>query len=176
MKTLVVIDMQHAWLRRPSPCHDVEGVIARINQAARTVRAEGGHVIFVVHECEESPRGTQAFEVDARLEKLPQDGQVVKAACDSFADTDLLQQLKAHDTSKVYLCGFATDFCVDTAVRAAPSHGLKTVVLSDAHTVSNRPHLTAAQVVTHHNWLWSNFSTPVNGSLTVMTAREAFGV
>ena len=52
------------------------------------------------------------------------------------------------------VCGWATDFCVDSTVRSTVSHGFPTVVASDAHTLSDRPHLAAPAVIRHHNWLW----------------------
>jgi hypothetical protein len=30
------------------------------------------------------------------------------------------------------------------------------VVVSDGHTVSDRPHLDAAAVIRHHHWVWSD--------------------
>jgi nicotinamidase-related amidase len=49
MNTLLVVDMQNAWLNRDTPRLDKAGVIARINHAAQRTREQGGKVIFVQH-------------------------------------------------------------------------------------------------------------------------------
>ena len=49
MNTLLVIDMQNAWLNGPTSRFDRAGVIRRINAAAEHIRTEGGSVVFVRH-------------------------------------------------------------------------------------------------------------------------------
>jgi len=44
-----------------------------------------------------------------------------KEACDAFYKTDLSRILQDHDTRELIVTGCATDFCVDTTVRAAAS-------------------------------------------------------
>jgi len=50
------------------------------------------------------------------------------------------------------------------------SHGHHVVVVSDAHTLSDRPHLDAPTVIRHHNWVWSNLIT--NRSIRAASAAE----
>ena len=82
--------------------------------------------------------------------------------------------LRQRPPGLLFVCGFATEFCVDTTVRAAASRGMDIVVLSDAHTTSNRPHLDAESIIAHHNWVWSNMAVPANSTLTVATTAQAF--
>lgn len=98
------------------------------------------------------------------------DGKLNKTACDAFADTDLLEQLVASGTDTVIICGMATEFCVDST---APSQGFNVVVLSDAHTTADRPHMTAA-VIEHHNWVWADIAVPKGRTLTVQTTAQMF--
>jgi nicotinamidase-related amidase len=175
MKTLIVIDMQNAWLANPAkPCFDTAGVVERINHAAACVRAKGGRVVFVQHANEEADVGSDAWNIIPTLKVCPGDATVDKRACDSFAETTLAQELAVNGSDPLYICGFATEFCVDTTVRAAPSRGMNVVVLGDAHTTSNRPHLKADAIIAHHNWVWSNMALPSNSTLTVKTTAEAF--
>lgn len=174
MKTLLIIDMQNAWLAKPgAPCFDSAGVIARINLAADRMRREGGQVVFVQHADDDAPVGSDGWQIIPAVAVTPADALICKTACDSFAGTDLAAVLQANETDTLLICGFATEFCVDTTVRAAASRGLRVIALSDAHTTSNRPHLNADAIVAHHNWIWTNMDVPPGASLTVLTTAQA---
>ncbi|NHZ64167.1 isochorismatase family protein [Massilia genomosp. 1] len=175
MKTLLIIDMQNAWLDNPaSPCHDTEGVVERINHAAKHVRAQGGKVIFVQHVNADAPLGSPPWQVIPALQQAATDGTVQKLAADAFAATDLADQLAASATSTLYICGFASEFCIDTAVRAAASRPLQVVALADAHTTADRPHLAAPAIIAHHNWVWAGLPVTAGSTLAVCTTAEAF--
>lgn len=176
MNTLLVVDMQNAWLNRDTPRLDKAGVIARINHAARHTREQGGQVIFVQHCDASCVEHSEEWQIDAGLIVVDTDGKLNKTACDSFADTNLLVQLQACDTSNLIICGLATEFCVDTTIRAAPSHGFNVVVLSDAHTTGDRPHMKAQGIIEHHNWVWANMSVPGGHTLTVQSTTQVFPV
>jgi hypothetical protein len=34
------------------------------------------------------------------------------------------------------------------------------VVVTDGHTLNDRPHLDAVSVMRHHHWVWRNLITP----------------
>ena len=174
MNTLLVVDMQNAWLNRETPRLDKAGVIARINHAAQCTRTQGGKVIFVQHCDENSIEGSEDWQIDADLIVIEGDGKVNKTACDSFAETNLQEQLIACGTSTLIVCGLATEFCLDTTIRAAPSLGFDVVVLSDAHTTGDRPHMKAAAIIEHHNWVWANMSVPGGHTLKVQTTAQVF--
>ena len=175
MHTLLVIDMQNAWLADPgTPRFDTAAMVTRINHAADAIRAQGGKVIFVQHADEDAPIGSPAWNLLPSLHAATDDARVHKVACDAFAVTDLAQQLAGTAGGTLYICGLATEFCVDTTVRAAASRGHDIVVLADAHTTSNRPHLDAQSIIAHHNWVWSNMAVPANSALAVKTTSQAF--
>jgi nicotinamidase-related amidase len=71
---------------------------------------------------------------------------------------------------QVRIAGWATDFCVDATVRSAVSNDHHVVVVADAHTLSDRPHLDAPTVIRHHNWVWSHLIS--NRSIRVASAAE----
>lgn len=175
MNTLLVIDMQNAWLNGDTARFDKEGVIARINQAARAIRKQGGNVVFIRHCNDEASPGSTGWEIDSKLEVTDQDVVIDKTACDSFANTDLLEKLQSIASDTLLMCGLATEFCVDTTIRAALSHGFDVIALSDAHTTGNRPHLGADKIIEHHNWVWANIAAPQGRTISVKTVQQAFG-
>jgi nicotinamidase-related amidase len=85
---------------------------------------------------------------------------VHKHACDAFYETSLADVLAAHQARELIVTGCATDFCVDTTVRAAASRDYEVVVVEDGHTTADRPHVDAVGVIRHHNWLWENLIHP----------------
>jgi nicotinamidase-related amidase len=78
--------------------------------------------------------------------------------------------LAALNPARVLIAGWATDFCVDGTVRSSVANDHHVVVVSDAHTLSDRPHLDAAAVIRHHNWVWSNLIT--NRSIRIAPTAE----
>jgi nicotinamidase-related amidase len=71
---------------------------------------------------------------------------------------------------RVIVTGWATDSCVDSTIRSAISNDHHVVIVSDGHTVSDRPHLDAAAVIAHHHWVWSDLIT--NRSVRILTAGK----
>ena len=158
MDAMLVVDMQ-VGLLNGEPKHDLRGVIDRINRLAARVRERSGMVIFIQH-C--GGKGDD-FEPQApgwaflpELVRDPADVVVQKQMNDPFADGSLQARLDRIAPDRVLVTGWATDLCVDATVRSAVSNHHNVVVVTDAHTLSDRPHLDAPGVISHHHWIWSN--------------------
>lgn len=169
---LLVVDMQVGMLQG-LPKHDLQGVIGRINRLTDMVRGRSGAVIWIRH-CGPTgsgfERGGTGWAFLPELERRDGDRVVEKTLNDAFAGTALAATLEEIGADRLLVTGWATDFCVDTTVRSAVSHGHAVVVPSDAHTLADRPHLDAASVIRHHNWVWSGLIT--NRSIRVATTDE----
>jgi nicotinamidase-related amidase len=162
MDILLIIDMQESSFSK-SDKYDSAGVIERINQLSEHVRQDGGKIIFIQHDGEEDEGlrpFTPGWAILSSLIQHESDIFIRKTTNDAFYKTGLNQHLKNFDDVRLIVSGWATDFCVDTTLRAAVSLGHKIAVASDCHTVSDRPHLKAKQVIEHHNWIWKNMLTP----------------
>ena len=166
MDAFVVVDMQ-VGLLSGAPKHDLPGVVTRINALASAVRRRSGRVIWIRH----CGKPGDLFERQApgwaflpELDRDSDDLAVEKTLNDSFAGTSLRATLQQLAADRVVVAGWATDFCVDTTVRSAVSNGFNVAVAADAHTVADRPHLPATEVIRHHNWVW-------NGLITDRTIR-----
>jgi nicotinamidase-related amidase len=171
---LLVIDMQAGLFVPESPRHDAEGVVDRINDLARAVRRAGGVVVFIQHD---GPAGDlfepggDGWKLLPSLERGSGDIVVHKTACDAFYRTELAPVLDKHRVSRLIVTGCATDFCVDTTIRAAASRDYEVVVAEDGHTTADRPHVDAVSVIRHHNWVWENLIHPSVGVTVRPTAR-----
>jgi nicotinamidase-related amidase len=171
---LIVIDMQQGSFGPATPRHDAAGLVARLNRLAREVRTDGGAVIFVQHD---GPPGDPhhpdepGWRLLPALEVRPDDSIVHKRSCDAFLDTALEAVLRETGIDRLIITGCATDYCVDTTVRSALARGWPTIVPSDGHTTVDRPHLSAVQIIAHHNAIWADFLAP-NGPARVCPCAE----
>ncbi|HTW33021.1 MAG TPA: cysteine hydrolase family protein [Rhizomicrobium sp.] len=164
MNALVIIDVQVGMFTFPGHAlHDGEAIVTRIAGLLRRARENGVPVFFVQHagaKGDALEQGTPGFPF--RPELAPHDGEsvTVKRHCSAFLDTDLDQTLKRAGIDHLIVCGMQTEFCVDTAVRAAYERGYKVTLASDGHTTFNTKALTGAQIIAHHNaTLGDSFAT-----------------
>ena len=161
MDAMLIVDMQ-VGLLSGAPKHDLSGVIERINRLAARVRAQSGKVIFIRHcgpEGDDFEPQTAGWQFLTELFRDPADIVVQKHLNDPFAGTDLQDRLREIAPDRVLITGWATDLCVDATVRSAVSNHHHVVVVADAHTLNDRPHLDAASVICHHHWVWSDLIT-----------------
>jgi nicotinamidase-related amidase len=147
---LVVIDVQRA-LFDPPP-FEADEVIVRINALAARARAAGVPVVYVQHEDDGSlAHASSGWELAPHLAADADDLRVRKRTCDSFLGTDLHALLAERDVRHLLVCGYATEFCVDTTVRSAAAKGYDVTLAADAHTTHDKPHGTGQWIRTHHN-------------------------
>ncbi|AHE34926.1 isochorismatase family protein [Burkholderia pseudomallei] len=163
---VIVVDMQRGLLQRAKPAHRLDEVVAGINRLTAAARAAGAPVCFVQHDGgadDDVVPGTPGWRLHAELTCADADWRIRKRASDAFHGTPLAAQLAAHGVDAVVICGYASEFCVDSAARRAALLGYRTTVVSDLHTTNDRAHLSAAQIVAHHNFIWSHCSFSGNG-------------
>jgi nicotinamidase-related amidase len=169
---IVVVDMQ-VGLLSGAPKHDLQAVVDRINLLTAMVRSRSGRVVWIRH-CGEAGDDfephTSGWAFLPKLHRRNDDIVIEKKLNDPFAGTPLQRTLASMAPNRVLVAGWATDFCVDATVRSAISNDHHVVVVSDGHTLSDRPHLDAPIVIQHHNWVWSELIT--NRSVRVVTTDQ----
>lgn len=159
---LIVVDMQEGILLG-EPKHDLRGVVERINRLSGRVRTAGGLVFFVQHQGVSGDGfapSESGWPILASIDQTPADRIVEKTLNNAFCGTSLGADLARLSPERVLIAGWATDFCVDATVRAAAELGFRVIVVADAHTLSDRPHLSAPRVIEHHHSIWANLFAP----------------
>jgi nicotinamidase-related amidase len=162
MDVMLIVDMQ-VGLLNGEPKHDLQGVIGRINRLAAKVREQVGIVVLIQHcggEGDDFEPQTPGWAFLPELIRDPADLVVQKQMNDPFAGAELQARLNRIAPDRVLVTGWATDLCVDATVRSAVSNHHNVVVVTDAHTLSDRPHLDAVSVINHHHWVWRNLIAP----------------
>jgi nicotinamidase-related amidase len=150
---LLVIDVQRGLFDKHPRPDEADVVVDRINALAARARDAGVPVVFVQHESKsgELRYGSESWQLERRLSVQPGDTTLRKTTPDSFLRTDLSALLKARNTTRLVICGYASEFCVDTTVRRAAALGFSVVIAADAHTTHDKSHASAATIREHHN-------------------------
>ncbi len=92
-------------------------------------------MIFIQHEDKkETSARTEAGRSSLLLSERIQIYSCINTPDDSFNETGLADILEKLGVQQLIVTGCATDFCVDTTVRAAASRNYEVVVVKDGHT------------------------------------------
>jgi len=155
---LLVIDVQHGLFATTPAPYQAAAVIERINALSAHARSHAVPVIFIQHvqPSDGLLAGSAAWALDARLQVQAHDIRSDKTTPDSFLRTSLEQTLATLGVRHLVLCGYATEFCVDTTVRRAAALGYDMTLAADAHTSHDKPHASGARIREHHNATWSS--------------------
>jgi nicotinamidase-related amidase len=149
-----VIDVQMFGFEEDSPVYAAESLIARISDLIARARAVGVPIIYVQHcgaEGQIDEPGTPAWEIHPAIAPAAGEPVVQKRHPDAFQETTLRELLESRGIKRLVLTGMQTEYCVDTTCRRAYSLGYDVVLAEDAHSTWDTEHLTAPQIIAHHN-------------------------
>ena len=131
---LLVVDVQndvvgHAWRR--------DEVVDRVADLVRRARAAQVPVVWVQHNDDGMPIGSQGWDIVDAL--VPADGEprIGKQYGDSFADTELESVFAALDVARIVLCGAQTDACITATMYGGIHRGYDVTLVEDAHTTDD---------------------------------------
>jgi nicotinamidase-related amidase len=164
MDALVIIDVQEGMFTLPEYTpHDGEATVARIAGLLASARKTGTPVFFVQHDGGEGDplaAGSPGFPFRNELTPAKGESVTVKRHCNAFQYTDFDQTLKRAGVDHLIVCGKQSEYCVDTAVRAAVERGYKVTLVADGHTTFGAKALSGEQIIAHHNaTLGGSFAT-----------------
>ena len=160
---LLVVDMQQGLFSSEQSRHRSASVVANINLLIDFCHQESIPVVFIQHDGpidDVLEPQTDGWQLLPQLHRQPHDHLIRKSACDAFYRTGLQPLLHSLGVSRLMISGCATDFCVDTTIRAAASLDYQLIAVQDAHTTADRPHMSASQIIKHHNFMWQNLLIP----------------
>lgn len=172
---LVVIDVQNAVVA--SPIHDAERVLGAIAGLLEGGRESGVPVVFVRHDADDMPAGSEGWQVHPAV--APREGETIveKQWGDAFAATDMDEQLRRLGVGHLYLTGCETDACVRSTHIGALTHGYDVTLVTDAHSLwSGRPGatLSAEQIIAYHNETAPYLAYPGAETRVTTSAEVAF--
>ncbi|OUR63577.1 hypothetical protein A9Q74_00400 [Colwellia sp. 39_35_sub15_T18] len=153
MKTaIIIIDVQNALFEKNPKPYESDDVIDRINFVSEQARKAGAPIFFIQHEHPEFlGYGSESWNLHSKLKALDSDFKIRKTEGNCFVRTDLDAQLKSKNITDLVICGYASEFCIDSTTRSAAQSGYTVQLVSDSHTTDDKEHLSAEKIRNHHN-------------------------
>ncbi len=162
MKSAVlIIDLQVGLFEEPGKPFDYGNVVTRINALSSFARDNDIPVFFIQHETKDGvlKYNTPGWQLVGDLDVDPNDYFIRKTTPNSFHKTNLEEILRHENVKKIIVCGYATEFCVDTTVRAAAALGYQIDIVSDCHTTHDKSHASGEFIRKHHNETLPNITS-----------------
>ena len=155
---VIIIDVQRGYFdEEPRPA-DADVIIGHINLLTARARRAGVPVVFIQHEAQYE-FGSRNWDLEQQLQVDPGDHKVRKTTPDSFLRTNLDDLLSSLGVTRLIVCGYASEGCVDTTIRRAAAIGYEVTIAADAHTTDDKPHMSGAQIREHHNFTLSDLTS-----------------
>jgi nicotinamidase-related amidase len=172
---LLVIDVQNGVM---AGTHNRDGVIANIATLVDKARAENVPVVWVQHNSEQLPEGSEQWRYVPELAQQEAEPVVHKQYGDSFEDTDLESVLAERKVGRLIVAGAQTDACIRSTLHGAIVRGYDATLVKDAHTTEDLSEWgapTPDKVIDHTNLYWDDHSAPGRQAGTVQTDSVSFG-
>jgi nicotinamidase-related amidase len=163
-KALLIVDVLEGIFDLGEDLHAQETFLTKLEGVLAEARRHAVTVIYARHSGPPgSPfePGSPGWQIHARVQPRPSEIVIDKEHPDAFQGSGLDQVLSEAGVEELYVCGFATEGCIDSTVRSAYSRDLpcKVFLLSDCHTTTKNAVLEARQIVEHHNLVLARFAT-----------------
>jgi nicotinamidase-related amidase len=171
---LIVIDVQNGVV---TGAHRRDEVVKNIAELVQRARAAAVPVIWVQHADEEMPRGSDEWQIVPELVPAGDESVVEKHYGDSFEETTLESVLAELAVGKLVVTGAETDACIRSTIHGAFVRGYDTLLVSDAHTATDKSKWGAPpvdQVIAHTNFYWKFESAPGRTAGTAKAAEVEF--
>jgi nicotinamidase-related amidase len=145
---LLVIDVQESFRRRPLwEAVSNPGIAPRTNRLVAAARAQGQHVVWILHA--EPGTGTVFDPVSGYvrlmdgLEPEVREPVFTKTSANAFTTTGVQQYLTLHGIRDLVVAGIRTEQCCETTTRLAADLGYDVTFVTDATATFPIPHRDA---------------------------------
>ncbi|MBS0909054.1 cysteine hydrolase family protein [Tatumella sp. JGM118] len=171
MQALIIIDLQKALCNQEPLPFNIQQIISNINELLCHAIERNYPVIFVQHEASFIPVGEEGWKILDELSVPDKAIFISKTTANAFLQTKLNASLNDLKVNHLLVCGYASEFCIDTTIRAAAALGYDVTLISDAHTTHSKPHASAEAIILHENATLPEL-TSFNVKIDVAASRE----
>jgi nicotinamidase-related amidase len=169
-----VIDVQNGVV---AGAYERDAILANIATVVDKARAADIDVVWIQHNSEELPTGSDQWQYVPELPRLESEPLVQKEYGDSFEATELEAVLAERGIGTLIVAGAQTDACIRSTLHGAFARGYDATLVSDAHTTDDMTEWgapTPDKVIDHTNLYWSFQEAPGRTAGTVKTADLEF--
>lgn len=136
-KALIVVDMQQELTSNPKLFNAIQ-LVNTINNAIQKFRKNSNSVIFIQHNNKNLTANSAGWEVDNRLDRLPEDTVIQKKHGNAFQGTELKALLEKNQISELLFCGISSHGCVKHSCLGSLENNFSTSLLQDGHSCWNK--------------------------------------
>lgn len=168
---VLVVDVQNGVV---ASGHNRDAVVANIDQVVRKAREANVPVVWIQHDSEELPKGSETWQIVPELVPVEGESRIEKQYGDSFEATELESILAGMGVGSLVVTGAQTDACVRSTLHGAVARGYDTLLVGDAHTTEDLSEWgapTPDKVIAHTNLYWK-FQDAPGRTMGVVTADE----
>lgn len=131
MNALIVLDVQKGILKKK----DFSNTLKNISLLINDFKSKGDIVVLTQHFSDDSE--SPFYKASSDVELLDEfreaaDYVISKSSCNPFHNTNFQEILSENKVSKVYICGFNTEYCCLFSSILSSDRGYETVFLEDA--------------------------------------------
>lgn len=146
---LLIVDAQREYTDGLLPLTGVQPAVEALAVLLEKARAAGAPVVHIRHQSKGKAFNPASTGYEIVKELTPRAGETIidKALPNSFAGTDLAQQLTAIGRKNLLVGGFMTHMCVSATVRSATDHGYMCTIAADTVATRDLPDATGSGTV-----------------------------
>ena len=151
---LLVIDLQQGMFIdaiQPYRGEEVLHCAASLLSRARTAELPIFHIQHDGGDGDILAKGSAGWPHHPAVAPEARETVIEKHHSSAFHGTDLHARLTAVGADRLVVAGMQTEYCVDSACRAATALGYRVVLAADGHTTFDSSVLPAERIVAHHN-------------------------
>jgi len=167
---LVIIDMQTGLVAGPHPVYQLSALLEHITRLIAHARTAGIPIMYIQDD-DVDAIGEPGWQIHPDIVPHTHDLVVRKPEADAFYATALRQELEARTIEHLLIAGCKSEVCIDTTCRQAVHFGYQVTLVSDAHSTTDNPVLSAPQIIAYHNYLLAMVWSDTHGHVVDITVR-----
>jgi nicotinamidase-related amidase len=132
-KALLILDPQNDFFVIDNPnLPAFQATVSVVNAAIAIFRDQNWPIIFIQHTSKRKPEGTENWRIHPQFNHHSDDICLNKTHYNAFWKTDLETTLKEKQVDSVIVCGYMSEYCVLSTLRAAMERGFDASILKGA--------------------------------------------
>jgi nicotinamidase-related amidase len=129
-KALLILDPQNDFFEEDNPnLTAFQATVSVINAAINIFREQDWPIIFIQHTSQRKQVGSEIWKIHPAFNYQELDTSINKTHYSAFWNTDLELILREKQINSVIVCGYMSEYCVLSTLRAAMERGFDATIL-----------------------------------------------